>query len=92
MEVDLEAIEHEEEGDLEFSSLFMARLPNNHWELEIIKETLVLPIEPNVVLDWPPISSTPINEYTTEGLFDMAFPTLFPNGTALPMQPWARDV
>ena len=40
----------------------------------------------------PPMSSTPINEYTTEGLFYMAFPTLFPNGTALPMQPRAREV
>ena len=48
--------------------------------------------ETDDILVWPPISTTPINEYTTEGLFDMAFPTLFPNGTALPMQPRAREV
>ena len=41
---------------------------------------------------WPPISSSPINESTTQGLFEMALPTLFPNGTTLPMQPWGRDV
>ena len=41
---------------------------------------------------WPPISSTPINEYTTEGMFDIDFPTLFPNGTVLPMQPHDKEV
>lgn len=30
------------------------------------------------VLNWPGIGSYPINEYNTEVLFDMAFPTLFP--------------
>jgi len=31
---------------------------------------------------WPTIGGTPINEFTTEGYFSMAFPTLFPTGAA----------
>lgn len=33
-------------------------------------------------LMWPTIGGTPINEFTTEGYFSMAFLTLFPTGTA----------
>ena len=29
---------------------------------------------------WPTIGGTPINEFTTEGYFSLAFPTLFPTG------------
>ena len=29
-------------------------------------------------LDWPTISGQPINEFQTEGLCSIAFPTLFP--------------
>ena len=33
-------------------------------------------------LMWPTIGGAPINEFTTEGYFSMAFPTLFPTGAA----------
>ena len=33
-------------------------------------------------LIWPTIGGTAINEFTTEGYFSMAFPTLFPTGAA----------
>uniref|UniRef100_A0A1X7U1P7 DUF6570 domain-containing protein n=1 Tax=Amphimedon queenslandica TaxID=400682 RepID=A0A1X7U1P7_AMPQE len=33
-------------------------------------------------LMWPSVGGTPINEFTTEGYFSMAFPTLFPTGAA----------
>ena len=33
-------------------------------------------------LMWPSIGGTPINEFTTEGYFSCAFPTLFPTGDA----------
>ena len=33
-------------------------------------------------LMWPTIGGTPINEFTTEGYFSMAFPALFPTGAA----------
>ena len=33
-------------------------------------------------LMWPTIGGTPINEFSTEGYFSCAFPTLFPTGAA----------
>ena len=33
-------------------------------------------------LMWPTIGRTPINEFTTEGYFSLAFPTLYPAGAA----------
>ena len=38
----------------------------------------------NDPLEWPPIESTPINEFYTEGLATMVFPTLFPYGKGDP--------
>ena len=35
---------------------------------------------------------SPINEYNTEGLLSMAFPTLFPIGTAMLLQPRIHKV
>lgn len=32
------------------------------------------------VIPWPKTGSVPINEFTTEGYFSCAFPTLFPTG------------
>ena len=43
-------------------------------------------------IEWSYIGSSPINEYNTEGLFDMEFPTLFPNGDALPRQPRTKNI
>ncbi len=39
------------------------------------------------VINWLGIGSSLINEYNTMGLFDMAFPTLFPKGEADWLQP-----
>ena len=36
----------------------------------------------NVALIWPSIGGMPLNEFTTEGYFTCAFPTLFPTGDA----------
>jgi len=36
---------------------------------------------PSPVL-WPTVGEKPVNEFTTEGYIAMAFPTLFPNGSA----------
>ena len=38
-------------------------------------------------MDWPSIGTSPVNEYNTKGLLDMAFPTLFPTGDADWLQP-----
>ena len=43
-------------------------------------------------MEWPEIGLSPINEYNTEGLFDMAFPTLFPTGTVDWLQPHLKNV
>ena len=34
------------------------------------------------VIPWPETGTTPINEFTTEGYFSRAFPTLFPTGAS----------
>ena len=39
------------------------------------------PSTPSMLM-WPTIGGTPINEFTTEGCFSCAFPTLFPTGAA----------
>lgn len=41
---------------------------------------------------WPPCDDTPINEFSTEGYFTCAFPTLFPTGTADFAAPCLRAV
>ena len=51
---------------------------------------------PNVdhgsLIDWPRIGTSPVNEYVTEGLLDMAFPTLFPDGRCDWIEPRLRRV
>ena len=66
------------------TSTFSFIFPNTHLEMEKIKDFIhttstTLP----TTIDWPDIGSSPINEYNIEGLFNIAFPTLFPNGDAL---------
>lgn len=41
---------------------------------------------------WPTIGGAPINEFTTEGYFSMAFPTLFPTGAADFLGPHCNEV
>ena len=40
------------------------------------------PSSSSATLMWPSIGGMPINEFTTEGYFTCAFPTLFPTGVA----------
>ena len=47
---------------------------------------------PPSTIDWPDIGSSPINECNTEGLFNIAFPTLFPNGDSFPHQALIKDI
>ena len=37
-------------------------------------------VDPRSLIDWLGIGTSPVNKYITEGLLDMAFPTLFPDG------------
>ena len=41
---------------------------------------------------WPTIGGAPINEFTTEGYFSMAFPTLFPTGAADFLEPRCNQI
>ncbi|XP_057827704.2 uncharacterized protein LOC131039077 isoform X1 [Cryptomeria japonica] len=84
--------EDQVEGTVTNSSSFIFHLPNEHRELQIIKKTLELEDTTDNIVDWPEIGLTPINEYNTEGLLDMAFPTLFPNGIGLQIQPRTREI
>lgn len=74
-------------------SSFVSALPNSHTRLEEICNYL-LPPHPNSTtsLSWPSVSPFDINEYTTEDLFSMAFPTLFPTGAAIIGQPRLRKL
>jgi hypothetical protein len=84
--------EDENENDITYSSSFMANLPNRQREIDIIKETLQISNANDTLIHWPELESSPINEYNTEALLDMAFPSLFPSGIALPMQSRYRQV
>ena len=46
----------------------------------------------DVLIHWPNLDPSLINEYNTKGLMDMDFPTLFPSSIALPMQPCYQEV
>ena len=68
-------------------------MPNTHREMEKIKDFIhTMSMTPPSTIDWPDIGSSPINEYNKEGLFDLAFPTLFPNGDALPHQARIKNI
>ena len=59
-------------------SSFIARLPNEWREVEEIREFLDNVDSSDVhEMDWPSIGTSLVNEYNTEGLLDMTFPTLF---------------
>uniref|UniRef100_A0A1X7TJF5 Uncharacterized protein n=1 Tax=Amphimedon queenslandica TaxID=400682 RepID=A0A1X7TJF5_AMPQE len=66
-----------------FSSSFVPNAAPPATERETIQQavqSLGQPQSSNLM--WPSIGGTPINEFQTEGYFSMAFPTLFPTGTA----------
>ena len=73
------------------SSSFISTQSNARIEDEEIRQLLHIPnIPPPPSIDWPPIS--PIDEYNTEGLLSMDFPTLFPTGTTMLLQPRIHEV
>jgi hypothetical protein len=74
-------------------SSFAFRLPNTQTKLEKIRAFVNTTnnFSPNTI-QWPTIGLSPINEYNTEGVFDMAFLVLFPTRDALPHQPCMRNI
>ena len=51
-------------------------------EQETVRQSIQDRQTTSTTLMWLSIGGTPINEFMTEGYFSMAFPTLFPTGTA----------
>ena len=49
-------------------------------------------MDPTLMMDWPNIGEYPINDYTTLGLLDMTFPSLFSNGKCDLLEPRMRKV
>lgn len=69
-------------------SSFVPIFPDSCIELEHVCDYLHLTHSNSTSsVDWPPISLTIMNEYNVVGLFAMSFPTLFPTGIAMIMQP-----
>eukprot|EP01018_Ginkgo_biloba_P012987 Gb_37081 [translate_table: standard] len=72
---------------------FASRRPNTLREMEQIRVWLeTSEDEPVDLMEWPDLGASPINEYNTEGLFDMAFPTLFPTGKGKWLQPRSMKI
>ena len=89
-ELTLLQLEETTEGDPS-QDLYRAHLPSsfvpNAVQHQTEQETVRRSIQERQggsthTLMWPTIGGTPINEFTTEGYFSMAFPTLFPTGAA----------
>lgn len=58
-----------------------SRPPNVKKEMELIHAWINNPhADPLRMIDWPTIGVSPINEYVTLGLLDMAFPAMFVDG------------
>ena len=74
---------NESDGVIDHNSTSFISVPQQEQtEIEAIQNVIQ---EQNITpLPWPEMSRSPINEFTTEGLATMAFPTLFPYGTGDP--------
>ena len=81
-------MEIDEGNVIEHTKSMASRPPNAQKEMELIRAWVNNP-DANLasLIDWPSIGVSPINEYVTSGLLDMAFPTLFPNGTCDWLEP-----
>ena len=64
------------------STSFVPNAAQQRTEQETVQKSVQDLQSGSHTLAWPTIGGTPINEFTTEGYFSMAFPTLFPTGAA----------
>lgn len=65
------------------SSFFPSDIPSKNENEKIIDEIEIREGTNDVPrFDWPKIGDNPINEFETPGYMSLAFPTLFPTGTA----------
>ncbi|XP_059068758.1 uncharacterized protein LOC131859203 [Cryptomeria japonica] len=86
-------IETDDGNIIEHTTSMASRPPNAQREMELIHAWINNPnSNPTALIDWPSIGASPINEYITSGLLDMAFPTLFPDGRCDWLEPRMRHV
>ncbi|XP_057843079.1 uncharacterized protein LOC131052428 [Cryptomeria japonica] len=86
-------LEMDEENIINHTTSMASKPPNARREMELIHAWVNNPnVDPGSLIDWPGIGASPINEYVTEGLLDMAFPTLFPDGQCDWIEPRIRRV
>ena len=72
------------------SSSFVPNAVQQHTEQETVRQSIEQRQSGSAhTLMWPTIAVTPINEFTTEGYFSMAFSTLFPWDNAKTKSPSA---
>ena len=65
--------------------------PNIQWEIELICTWVRNPnIDPTLMMDWPNIGASPINEYIIPSFLDMTFRSLFLNGKCDFQEPGMR--
>jgi len=75
------------------TSSFVPIIPNTNTEIQEICHYLhAYNHQSDTTIEWPTIGLSPVNEYNTEVLLSMAFPTLFPTGAAMPNQPRIKAV
>jgi hypothetical protein len=81
-------MESDEGNIIDHTTSMASRPPNAQKEMELIRAWVNNPdVNPTSLIDWPTIGVSPINEYVTLGLLDMAFPTLFPDGSCDWLEP-----
>ena len=86
-------METDEPNVTKHTTSMASRPPNAQKEMELIRAWVNnRDANPTSLIDWPSIGVSPINEYVTSGLLDMAFPTLFPNGTYDWLEPQLQHV
>ena len=89
LQLEKSATEEQEQSSQEdlygahLASSFVPNAVQQHTEQETVRQSIEQRQSGSAhTLMWPTIGGTPINEFTTEGYFSMAFPTLFPTGDA----------
>ena len=84
-------VEMDERNIIEYTTSMASKPPNIQREMELICTWVINPnIDPTLMMDWPSIGASPINEYTTPSFLYMTFPSLFPNGKCDFLEPRLR--
>lgn len=81
----------EESDDAHITTTFVPILLPKQTEQDTIRETIHSQTDCETIM-WPSSSGNAISEFTTEGYFSLAFPTLYPTGSADFLAPRIRPI